>query len=77
MNEGNKSRTIAATNMNSESSRSHAVFCLKVSQNIVDAQSGVSSQKNIKRCTLMNFYKCKSGVTFSLDTSPAGMCLGQ
>lgn len=44
MNEGNKSRTIAATNMNSESSRSHAVFCLKVSQNIVDAQSGVSSQ---------------------------------
>jgi kinesin family protein 13 len=26
MIEGNKSRTVAATNMNSESSRSHAVF---------------------------------------------------
>jgi hypothetical protein len=28
MMEGNKSRTVAATNMNSESSRSHAVFTL-------------------------------------------------
>ena len=28
MEEGNKSRTVAATNMNSESSRSHAVFTI-------------------------------------------------
>ncbi len=42
VNEGNKSRTVAATNMNAESSRSHAVFCVKVSQNIVDTESGVS-----------------------------------
>ena len=42
INEGNKSRTVAATNMNSESSRSHAVFCLKISQTINDVQSGVS-----------------------------------
>lgn len=28
MTEGNKSRTVAATNMNSESSRSHAVFTI-------------------------------------------------
>ena len=30
--EGNKSRTVAATNMNSESSRSHAVFTVIVTQ---------------------------------------------
>ena len=28
MDEGNKSRTVASTNMNSESSRSHAVFSM-------------------------------------------------
>ena len=28
MMEGNKSRTVAATNMNNESSRSHAVFTI-------------------------------------------------
>lgn len=43
INEGNKSRTVAATNMNSESSRSHAVFCLKINQTITDAQTGVSA----------------------------------
>ena len=30
MVEGNKSRTVAATNMNSESSRSHAVFTILI-----------------------------------------------
>jgi hypothetical protein len=41
MNKGNKSRTVAATNMNETSSRSHAVFSLQVSQNIIDKQSEV------------------------------------
>ena len=44
LNEGNKSRTVAATNMNAESSRSHAVFCVKVSQNLLDAKTNVSHQ---------------------------------
>lgn len=42
MNEGNKSRTVAATNMNSESSRSHAVFNIIVTQTLVDSGSMVS-----------------------------------
>ena len=42
MSEGNKSRTVAATNMNSESSRSHAVFNVILTQTLTDLQSGVS-----------------------------------
>lgn len=42
MSEGNKSRTVAATNMNEESSRSHAVFSIIVTQTLYDLQSGVS-----------------------------------
>lgn len=42
MSEGNKSRTVAATNMNEESSRSHAVFNIIVTQTLYDLQSGVS-----------------------------------
>lgn len=41
MSEGNKSRTVAATNMNEESSRSHAVFSIIVTQTLYDLQSGV------------------------------------
>lgn len=41
MSEGNKSRTVAATNMNEESSRSHAVFNITVTQTLYDLQSGV------------------------------------
>ncbi|XP_048248867.1 kinesin-like protein KIF13B isoform X7 [Haliotis rufescens] len=40
MSEGNKSRTVAATNMNSESSRSHAVFNIIITQTLTDLQSG-------------------------------------
>lgn len=53
MNEGNKSRTIASTNMNSESSRSHAVFCVKLSQNIVDEKCGISGEK-VSRLSLVD-----------------------
>lgn len=42
MSEGNKSRTVAATNMNEESSRSHAVFSIIVTQTLYDLRSGVS-----------------------------------
>ncbi|KAG1122102.1 hypothetical protein G6F42_011795 [Rhizopus arrhizus] len=36
MDEGNKARTVAATNMNETSSRSHAVFTIFVTQKILD-----------------------------------------
>ena len=41
MNEGNKSRTIAATSMNAESSRSHAVFSVMMTQSQTDEATGV------------------------------------
>lgn len=44
MSEGNKSRTVAATNMNEESSRSHAVFSIIVTQTLYDLRSGVGLQ---------------------------------
>ncbi|XP_067393709.1 kinesin-like protein KIF13A isoform X4 [Emydura macquarii macquarii] len=45
MSEGNKSRTVAATNMNEESSRSHAVFNIILTQTLYDLQSGNSGEK--------------------------------
>ncbi|XP_062322769.1 kinesin-like protein KIF13A isoform X2 [Osmerus eperlanus] len=45
MSEGNKSRTVAATNMNEESSRSHGVFSIIVTQTLYDRQSGNSGEK--------------------------------
>ena len=42
MSEGNKSRTVAATNMNEESSRSHAVFNIILTHTLMDLQSGVT-----------------------------------
>ncbi|XP_030225814.1 kinesin-like protein KIF13A isoform X2 [Gadus morhua] len=45
MSEGNKSRTVAATNMNEESSRSHAVFSIVVTQTLYDLGSGNSGEK--------------------------------
>lgn len=41
MSEGNKSRTVAATNMNEESSRSHAVFNIILTHTLRDMKSGV------------------------------------
>ncbi|KAL7987188.1 hypothetical protein Chor_006107 [Crotalus horridus] len=40
MSEGNKSRTVAATNMNEESSRSHAVFKIILTHILYDVKSG-------------------------------------
>uniref|UniRef100_A0A3B5BAX0 Kinesin family member 13B n=1 Tax=Stegastes partitus TaxID=144197 RepID=A0A3B5BAX0_9TELE len=45
MSEGNKSRTVAATNMNEESSRSHAVFNIILTHTLMDMQSGTSGEK--------------------------------
>ncbi|KAK3542444.1 hypothetical protein QTP86_025898 [Hemibagrus guttatus] len=45
MSEGNKSRTVAATNMNEESSRSHAVFNVVLTHTMWDLQSGTSGEK--------------------------------
>ncbi|XP_044257426.1 kinesin-like protein KIF13A isoform X2 [Tribolium madens] len=53
MAEGNKSRTVAATNMNSESSRSHAVFTIVLTQTLVDTKSGVTGEK-VSRMSLVD-----------------------
>ncbi|KAK2583279.1 hypothetical protein KPH14_009285 [Odynerus spinipes] len=53
MAEGNKSRTVAATNMNSESSRSHAVFSVILTQTLTDSMSGVSGEK-VSRMSLVD-----------------------
>lgn len=51
--EGNKSRTVASTNMNNESSRSHAVFTIVLTQTLTDLQSGVSGEK-VSRISLVD-----------------------
>ncbi|CAH8507576.1 unnamed protein product [Dicrocoelium dendriticum] len=42
---GNKARTVAATNMNKTSSRSHAIFTMIVTQRMVDARTDVITEK--------------------------------
>lgn len=53
MTEGNKSRTVAATNMNAESSRSHAVFSVVLTQTLIDQLSGVTGEK-VSRMSLVD-----------------------
>ena len=48
MDEGNKARTVAATNMNETSSRSHAVFTLTLTQRRHDLQTGLDTEKVAK-----------------------------
>lgn len=48
MDEGNKARTVAATNMNETSSRSHAVFTLMVTQKKFDAETKMEMEKAAK-----------------------------
>lgn len=45
MDEGNKARTVAATNMNETSSRSHAVFTLVLTQKRFDVQTKLEAEK--------------------------------
>ncbi|KAI5296453.1 kinesin-like protein Klp8 [Ascosphaera acerosa] len=53
MDEGNKARTVAATNMNQTSSRSHAVFTLTVSQKRHDAETTMDTEK-VSRISLVD-----------------------
>ncbi|XP_034413515.1 kinesin-like protein KIF13B isoform X3 [Cyclopterus lumpus] len=53
MSEGNKSRTVAATNMNEESSRSHGVFNIILTHTLKDLQSGTSGEK-VSRLSLVD-----------------------
>ncbi|KAH7408199.1 kinesin family protein-like protein [Phaeosphaeria sp. MPI-PUGE-AT-0046c] len=48
MDEGNKARTVAATNMNETSSRSHAVFTLILTQKRHDVQAKMSGERVAK-----------------------------
>lgn len=45
MDEGNKARTVAATNMNETSSRSHAVFTLLLTMKRHDAATNLDTEK--------------------------------
>ena len=45
MDEGNKSRTVASTNMNETSSRSHAVFSIILTQRKFNAPTGLTAEK--------------------------------
>lgn len=45
MDEGNKARTVAATNMNETSSRSHAVFTLFLTQTRLDEITKLETEK--------------------------------
>lgn len=45
MDEGNKARTVAATNMNETSSRSHAVFTLLLTMKRHDADTNLDTEK--------------------------------
>ena len=48
MDEGNKARTVAATNMNETSSRSHAVFTLTLTQKRHDVETNMAMEKVAK-----------------------------
>lgn len=48
MDEGNKARTVAATNMNETSSRSHAVFTVTLSQHRHDVETRMDTEKVAK-----------------------------
>ncbi|GAP85834.2 putative kinesin-II 85 kDa subunit [Rosellinia necatrix] len=48
MDEGNKARTVAATNMNETSSRSHAVFTLILTQKSYDTDTKMELEKQAK-----------------------------
>ncbi|KAI7938110.1 hypothetical protein MJO28_015030 [Puccinia striiformis f. sp. tritici] len=53
MDEGNKARTVAATNMNETSSRSHSVFTLLLTQRRKDSTTGMEGEK-VSRISLVD-----------------------
>ncbi|KAG0242182.1 kinesin-like protein Klp8 [Mortierella sp. GBA43] len=50
MDEGNKARTVAATNMNETSSRSHAVFTVILTQKRYDVETKLETEKVSRIC---------------------------
>ncbi|KAF9107094.1 kinesin-like protein Klp8 [Mortierella sp. AM989] len=50
MDEGNKARTVAATNMNETSSRSHAVFTVLLTQKRCDVETKLDTEKVSRIC---------------------------
>ncbi|KAK3820016.1 MAG: hypothetical protein J3Q66DRAFT_336070 [Benniella sp.] len=50
MDEGNKARTVAATNMNETSSRSHAVFTVILTQKRFDVETKLETEKVSRIC---------------------------
>uniref|UniRef100_A0AAQ4RZM9 Kinesin family member 13Bb n=1 Tax=Gasterosteus aculeatus aculeatus TaxID=481459 RepID=A0AAQ4RZM9_GASAC len=54
MSEGNKSRTVAATNMNEESSRSHAVFNIILTHTLTDLRSEVRRGEKVSKLSLVD-----------------------
>ena len=75
MTEGNKSRTVAATNMNSESSRSHAVFSVVLTQTLTDVQTGVSGEK-VSRMSLVDLAGSERAVKTGADVYKRQPSLG-
>ncbi|KAI9008854.1 hypothetical protein CLU79DRAFT_776037 [Phycomyces nitens] len=53
MDEGNKARTVAATNMNETSSRSHAVFTIFLTQKLLDELTKLETEK-VARISLVD-----------------------
>jgi len=53
MDEGNKARTVAATNMNETSSRSHAVFTLLLTMKRHDVETNMDTEK-VSRISLVD-----------------------
>ncbi|CAO3595276.1 unnamed protein product [Absidia cylindrospora] len=70
MDEGNKARTVAATNMNETSSRSHAVFTIILTQKITDTKTNQQSEK-VSRFSLVDL----AGSERANSTGASGMRL--
>ncbi|KAI8097252.1 uncharacterized protein BX664DRAFT_356510 [Halteromyces radiatus] len=70
MDEGNKARTVAATNMNETSSRSHAVFTIILTQKSMDEKTNQSTEK-VSRFSLVDL----AGSERANSTGASGMRL--
>lgn len=68
MDEGNKARTVAATNMNETSSRSHAVFTLLLTMKRHDTSTNLDTEKVSRiRCVILcSFLMVWTGTQCSL-----------
>lgn len=55
MDAGNKARTVAATNMNQTSSRSHAVFTIILTQTLHDEATDLNTEKVSAKRAILTF----------------------